>query len=591
MIFPKPQCEKYAEGKYTLTSDIPNSGLMELYAACKNGIDGVSFSYDVSLGEDAYEMVISADGVKISCGTESGRFRAVATLFQLLNSHGADLTYAEIKDAPHYARRGYMLDVSRCRITKLDSLKKTVDYLAELKYNEFQLYMENFCFKFPGFPNLTKDFECLTPEDIMELDAYCAERFIDLVPNQNCFGHMATWLAEKEFAHLGVGDGSRAPDTLNILLPETKEFVEKLFDSVLPYFRSEYVNVGLDEAFGLGKYQLAEICREKGKAAVFMDWLAQVSDLIKTKYGKTVMFWSDMVYEAKEHFHLIPKGAVALNWGYDLIETALADRRCAYLEEKGIPFYVCPGTSLWRSFTGRFDLMTFNMRTMAEFGYKHGARGYLLTDWGNGFHVNYPVFSLVPIALGAQYSWNSGAVQDGSNMKHGLLTSAQRFVDARIFGGKRVSHLHYKLGQAYLLEPKRFHCLTMSSHALRISINETNVFRLFDLKDEDPFYFENVVQYLEKTLGLVMECDFDATYKRQTILNTKMYILAAELCIIRINKCAEKEKLTALIALIDEIVKEHRELWLMECYEKGIEKFEAVVAARRSELCKMLDKS
>ena len=587
MIFPKPQKEKYFEGKYTLTGEYKLDDLMEFYNSCKVSDADVEYSHDRLLSEDTYSINVSGEGIKVTYGTESGKFRALTTLFLLIRSHGKNLPYAEICDAPHYLRRGYMLDVSRSRITKLDALKRLVDYLAELKYNELQLYMENFCFKFPKFPHLTKDFDCLTPEDIMELDKYCAERFIDLVPNQNCFGHMAVWLAEKEFAHLAVGDGSRIPDTLNILLPETKEFVEKLFDSVLPYFRSEYVNVGLDEAFGLGKYQLEQICRDKGKAAVFMDWLSWVSDLIKEKYGKTVMFWSDMVYEAKEHFHLIPKGAVALNWSYDLIETALADRRCAYLEENEIPFYVCPGTSLWRSFTGRFDLMTFNMRTMAEFGRKHGARGYLLTDWGNGFHVNYPVFSLVPIALGAQYSWNSGAEQDGSNMKHGLLTASQNYVDWRIFGGKRVSHLHYKLGQAYLLEPKRCHCLSMCSHALRISVNETSVFRLFDLKNEDPFYFENVISYLEKTLKAVIECDFDEIYKRQTILNTQMYILAAELCLVRINKNADREKLDELISLIDWICKEHRELWLMECYEKGLEKFINLLQSRKSELCDM----
>ena len=65
-----------------------------------------------------------------------------------------------------------------------------IDFLAALKYNEFQLYMEGDCFKYAAYPKETADFDCLTPEDIEELDAYCRQRFIDLVPNQNSFGHM-----------------------------------------------------------------------------------------------------------------------------------------------------------------------------------------------------------------------------------------------------------------------------------------------------------------------------------------------------------------------------------------------------------------
>ena len=34
----------------------------------------------------------------------------------------------------------------------------------------------------------------MTGEEILALDAYCRERFIELVPNQNSFGHMERWL-------------------------------------------------------------------------------------------------------------------------------------------------------------------------------------------------------------------------------------------------------------------------------------------------------------------------------------------------------------------------------------------------------------
>lgn len=588
MIFPQPIKELYEEGKYRLQDYEPNTELMFLYEKYRDGNADLVYCEVSGYGEDEYTLTVQECGVTVAYGRESGRFRAITTLRQLLHEHGEALPFCEIYDKPQFSRRGYMLDISSGRIPKPEKLKRIIDLLAELKYNELQLYMEGFCYKFPLFPQVTEGFECLTPEDMMELDAYCAERFIDLVPNQNCFGHMAVWLAHKDFAHLGVGDANHKTGTLNILLPETEAFVEQLFDSILPYFRSKYVNIGLDEAFGLGKYQLEQICRDKGKVEVFMWWLGKVSDMIKRKYGKTVMFWSDMVYEAKNAFHLIPDGAVALNWNYDLIDTALSDRRCAYLEAQKIPFYICSGTSAWIAFTGRFDLMTFNLRTCAEFGANHGAQGYLLTDWGeHGTHHNYPVFSLVPIALGAQYAWNIGEYQDGYRMKHPLVEAAQKYIDDYVFDGKRVSHFHYKLSQTYLLEPRRIHCSSVVPFTFQLKLNEYVIPGFVDLHGEDPFYFENVILYLKRILFDLEKSEFDEIYKRQTVLGAKFYLLAAELCIVRITQVATAKKIDELVALIDEITAEHKELWGRDNFEHGIEKSLKILASHREELLAM----
>lgn len=584
MIFPQPIKEAYTEGKYTLHEYCDSADPAALYAFYKNGNADLSLSVNDGYAEDEYTLCIDEKGICITYGAESGKFRAVSSLRQLLHENGKVLPYCEIYDKPQFERRGYMLDISRARIPTLATLKRLVDLLAGLKYNELQLYMENFCYKFPHFPQVNADYDCLTPEDIMELDAYCAERFIDLVPNQNCFGHMAVWLAHKDFAHLAVTDGKTRTGTLNILHPEAEAFVEKLFDSVLPYFRSQYVNVGLDEAFGLGKFQLEEICREKGKEAVFMDWLNRISSMIKRKYNKTVMFWSDMVYEAKDSFHLIPEGAIALNWGYDLIETALMERRSQYLEEKGIPYYVCPGDSAWLAFTGRFDLMTFNLRTSAEFGYRHGAKGYLLTAWGNGNHVHYPVFNLLPLALGAQYAWNTGIEQTGYEMKHPYTRAAQKYVDEYVFGGKSVSHFLYKLSQTYLLEPERIHCSSEAPYSFSLHLNETVVPGFLDLAEQDPFYYENVIYYVKKILTALETAEFDEKAKRQIVLDAQFYILAAELDIVRMHRTASVEKIDELVALIDWIYDEHRTLWMIDNFENGLENSLSVLRRHREEL-------
>ena len=587
MIFPQPIKETYTDGKYALSDHQNTDDLSALYAFYKNGSRDLALCENAQYGEDEYTLCINESGICVTFGAESGKFRAISTLRQLLHENGSALPFCEIYDKPQFARRGYMLDISRARIPTLETLKRLVDLLAGLKYNELQLYMENFCYKFPHFPQVNADYDCLTPEDIMELDAYCAERFIDLVPNQNCFGHMAVWLAHKDFEHLAVTDGKTKTGTLNILHPEAEAFVEKLFDSVLPYFRSKYVNIGLDEAFGLGKFQLEEICRERGKEAVFMDWLNRIASMIERKYGKTVMFWSDMVYEAKESFHLIPEGAIALNWGYDLIETALMERRNQYLEEKGIPYYVCPGDSAWLAFTGRYDLMTFNLRTSAEFGYRHGAKGYLLTAWGNGNHVHYPVFNLLPLTLGAQYAWNTGVEQNGYEMKHPFNRAAQKYVDEYVFDGKPVAHFLYKLAQTYLLEPERIHCSSEACYSFGLHLNETVVPGFLDLAQQDPFYYENVIYYVKRILDALETAEFDEKAKRQIMLDARFYVLGAELDIVRMKRTASAEKIEELVALIDWICGEHRELWLEDNFENGLERSMDILHRHRKELLEL----
>ena len=84
---------------------------------------------------------------------------------------------------------GYMLDVSRNKVPTMASLYRMVDVLAELGYNQFQLYTEH-TFAYRDHAVVWNDASPMTAEEVRALDAYCAGKGIDLVPNQNSFGHL-----------------------------------------------------------------------------------------------------------------------------------------------------------------------------------------------------------------------------------------------------------------------------------------------------------------------------------------------------------------------------------------------------------------
>ncbi len=265
LLYPQPHSASLSGGACSLSPKEARGDLLSFFRAVRAGLPGIVFRPNPALAREAYTLSIGSDEIRIGASCDEGLFRAVTSLCQLFLRTGGPLPCMEISDWPELPRRGYMLDISRGKKPKVSTLRTMIDFLASLKYNEFQLYMEGGCFKYAAYPEETADYDCLTPEDILELDRYCRDRFVDLVPNQNSLGHMYTWLKKPAFHHLGLFEADEVPSTLNPLLPESFDFVCSLYASLLPYFSSSFVNIGLDEAYGLGRYQIEEYCREKGK--------------------------------------------------------------------------------------------------------------------------------------------------------------------------------------------------------------------------------------------------------------------------------------------------------------------------------------
>jgi len=589
MLFPLPRNIEMLDGVYTMKKCFKGCVLLDFYKEIKAGVEGVSIEKTEGLQKEEYCLNIGEYGVFIKYSTDEGLFRACTSLHQLVKRGKGKVQYTNIQDKPDIKRRGYMLDISRGRMPKVETIKSMIDFLVALKYNEFQLYMEGDCFKYAAYPKETADFDCLTPEDIKELDAYCRERFMDLVPNQNSFGHMYTWLKKPDFHHLGLFEGDETPSTLNPILPESFEFMKNLYASLLPHFSSEFVNIGLDEAYGLGKFQIEEYCKEKGKDVVFMEWLNKLNDHITSTYGKTVMFWADMIYNYPQSYHMVPKDAIALEWGYELIQSQRMTDHCIAYKNAGVRYYVCPSCNTHGSFTSRMDVTTFNIRTCGELAVEYGAEGLLLTDWGDNGHPQFGVWSMVPCALNGQYGWNIGKMQDGESFKADFIHASEDFVDEYAFEGKKVSRLMYRMANYYLLEPERVHVCTMCAKQLSMPMSVTKYAHLFDLKDSgDDFYFDNVTDYVSRVMADIEKIDFDERMKREIRFTALLIELGSEVCKVKLNPEITKEKADALVKMLDLAMEEYEELWNARNYEKGIDKFMSQLKGRKEEILQLV---
>ena len=399
-----------------------------------------------------YTLTVDPAGIRVAGHDPAGVFYGVCTLAQLLRLYGARLPALQIEDWPDFPARGVMLDVSRDRVPTMESLLALVDRLAGWKINQLQLYTEH-TFAYQRHPEVWADASPFTGEQILLLDAFCRERFIELVPNQNSFGHLTRWLIHEPYAALAEthdefdtpwGIKMKGPFSLCPGDPGSIELVREMLDELLPHFSSPMINVGCDETVDLGQGRSREACAERGKGQVYLEFLLAIYNEVRAR-GRTMQFWGDIVIQHPELIPQLPQDAIALEWGYEADHPFEAD--CARFAAAGLPFYVCPGTSSWNTIAGRTDNAIGNLRSAAEHGLRHGATGYLITDWGDRGHWQVPSISEPFFLAGAAYAW---CWEANSAIDVAAAASIHAFDDPTGAIGRVI----YELGNVYTILPR-----------------------------------------------------------------------------------------------------------------------------------------
>jgi hexosaminidase len=358
-----------------------------------------------SAGPEAYRLSVDADGVEIRAGSSAGLRWGVETLRQLIGA-GGRVPACRIDDAPTLALRGIMLDVSRGKVPTPETVREIIDLCARLKLNVLMLYTEH-TFRFRRHPKIGADDSPLDAQTMRELDAYAADRCVELIPCLQSLGHMAHVLKHDEYRHL---DETDAGWTLSPAEPGTYELLGDLYDEYLPNFRSPWLNANCDEPWDLtrGKSKAREA--ELGPGGVYLEHVARLKELA-ARNGKRTMIWGDVVHAHPERIPEIDRDLVLLDWWY---EAEFIDfDRVKVFAENGIDFIVCPGTSSWNCLFPRVETSNRNIEQWAEAGRRHGARGLLNTDWGDHGHYNLQGNSWFAYAYGAQQAW-AGPCDDRS---------------------------------------------------------------------------------------------------------------------------------------------------------------------------------
>lgn len=399
--------------------DLRLHGLALAVSAARSGplAPAVSLVLDEAphLRPQGYALVVDHEGARIEARDEDGLRHALSTLRQwilaAIEEHGAPLLpCAAVEDWPAYAERGVMLDVSRTRVPLDSTLLDCATRMAGLKTNRWQLYFEH-VYAYAGHEEVWRGASPYTGEEILRLDARLRGLGVELVPNQQSFGHMHRWLVHERYRPLAeVPEGvehafsiHKEPFALCPSDPAALELVEDLWDQLVPHFHSRTLNIGGDETFDLGLGRSKAEVERRGVGRVYLEHVQRLHERVSAR-GLTMQLWGDIVVQHPELVAELPRDLVLLEWGYDAGHP-FADhvRRFA---ETGIPFHVCPGTSSWQSVSGRATNALANLKEAALQGAAAGAAGWLVTDWGDRGHLQPRSVSWFGLVAAAGLAWN-----------------------------------------------------------------------------------------------------------------------------------------------------------------------------------------
>lgn len=362
-IIPQPQELELRQGQFVLDAEavlvadtvlVPTASFLALALAPATGhvlalgkdeSEGkIALRLDRKLGAESYKLAVSPTGVLILGGDAAGVFYGVQTLLQLLpaaiysRAVQPDAEWiipaVEISDSPRFRWRGMHLDVGR-HFMPLAFIKKFIDLLAIHKFNIFHWHLtedQGWRIEVQRYPKLTgigsqraqtvvgnmlfadKDELAYdgvphggfyTQDEIREVVAYAAERYINVVPEIEFPGHAQAAIAA--YPELGnTGEQLRVKEEWGIsehtVKPseETLEFYRNVLLEVMELFPSEYIHIGGDEALK-DEWEASPYARQRMEdlglkdARELQSWLIGQMDEFLTAHGRRLVGWDEIM--------------------------------------------------------------------------------------------------------------------------------------------------------------------------------------------------------------------------------------------------------------------------------------------------------
>ena len=309
-----------------------------------------------------YALQIQPNAISVIGAGPAGLFYGVQTLRQLIrcNRQGDRVPALSIRDWPALGWRAFQDDLTRGPSSTIENLKSQAALGAYLKLNIFTSYMEH-QFAFKKHPEIGPKGGSLTPDELKQLVSFSEPLQLNILGNQQSFGHFGAILAHPQYAAL-----RETPDVLCPTQPGTYRLLDDLYSEEIPLLPFSFFNVCCDETDGLGQGPSKPLADRIGTGAVYVEHIRRVHDLIQGKYQKRMMMWGDIILRHPEHLSKIPRDTIMLTWAYDP-RTSFQDQILPF-STAGYDFFVCPGANGWNRILPAFGAATTNIQQFVQDG-------------------------------------------------------------------------------------------------------------------------------------------------------------------------------------------------------------------------------
>ncbi len=320
------------------------TGLVIIPNPTNNTGNKIIFHIDNSLdksNKEAYTFSVTSDKIEITGASETGLFRGIQTLFQLISPSAktdkkndvVEIPCCNISDKPVFSWRGLNLDCCRHFMDK-DFIKRYIDILAYYKFNTFHWHLtedQGWRIEIKKYPKLTeigawrKEADgstyggFYTQEDIKEIVAYAESRFINVVPEIEMPGHALASLASYP-ENSCTGGPFEVTNLWGVFSDiycagndSTFVFLQNVLDEVIDLFPGKYIHIGGDEA-PKDRWVECPKCQARIKTEGLKDehelqsyFIKRISSYINSK-GKEVIGWDEILQGG------LAPGAIVQSW-------------------------------------------------------------------------------------------------------------------------------------------------------------------------------------------------------------------------------------------------------------------------------------
>ena len=348
-----------------------------------NLVKNTKMKVNEELGDQGYSIEVFDNLVFGAARHSTGLFYAVQTLIQLLSGQKRSIKGVSIRDWPALKYRMVQYDLARGQRVNLNYLKRIIRELSKAKINMLMIYMED-DFHYSKYPFLGRE-GTFTPELAKELSEYANKYNIQLVPQQQSFGHMTNMLKHRELSDLREAGNSYAICPLN---PRTHPFLTDLFTELSQAFKnSKFIHVGGDEFIWL--YGKCPLCKSKsqeiGVDGLYSLHLQNIYEIIKS-LGKDMMIWTHMPPAEDEltlnskRKGLIPDDIIPFLWFYgvgDFIKKIRLYKKAGFKK-----IFVSPSVILSANLYPPYRKVFINVRNYIKAAYIENCTGECTCTWG-----------------------------------------------------------------------------------------------------------------------------------------------------------------------------------------------------------------